>query len=217
MKKRIFYLDNLRIFLISLVIFHHTAIAYGASGGFYYIEVDEISVSAILLTIFAAVNQAYFMGLLFLISGYFTPPSYNRKGAGQFVKDRFLRLGVPLLIYALLIGPSLVYLLHYSQVMTYKTFFLQIILTLKEVNLGPLWFVEALILFNLGYLIWRRFKASGTDNKNEQKELPTNRCILITALASGLIAFLVRLAYPAGEEFLALQLVILLCIYFFSL
>lgn len=35
-KLRYHYLDKLRVFLICVVIFHHTAIAFGASGGWYY-------------------------------------------------------------------------------------------------------------------------------------------------------------------------------------
>ena len=34
------YLDKLRVFLTCLVIFHHTAIAFGASGGWYYKSPD---------------------------------------------------------------------------------------------------------------------------------------------------------------------------------
>ena len=38
------YLDKLRVFLTCLVIFHHTAIAFGASGGWYYKSPDLWSV-----------------------------------------------------------------------------------------------------------------------------------------------------------------------------
>ena len=33
------------------------------------------------LTLLTAVNQAFFMGFFFLVSGYFTPGSYDRKGS----------------------------------------------------------------------------------------------------------------------------------------
>ncbi len=39
------------------------------------------------------------MGCLFLISGYFTPGSYDRKGPKRFPKDRLLHLGIPLLVF----------------------------------------------------------------------------------------------------------------------
>src|SRR5207248_140871 len=51
------------------------------------------------------VNQAYFMGCFFLISGYFTPGSFDRKGPATFYKDRLLRLGIPLVVFVFLLSP----------------------------------------------------------------------------------------------------------------
>jgi len=56
-------------------------------------------------------TQAYFMGLLFLIAGYFVPDSFDRKGPARFLRDRAVRLGIPTLIYMLFINPSIEYLL----------------------------------------------------------------------------------------------------------
>jgi fucose 4-O-acetylase-like acetyltransferase len=44
-------------------------------------------------------QQGYFMGLLFMIAGYFVAGSYDRKGFGLFVGERFKRLIIPTLIY----------------------------------------------------------------------------------------------------------------------
>jgi glucan biosynthesis protein C len=82
-KSRLLYIDNLRILLTILVIMHHFAIGYGAPGGFYYSENGPMSdVSEILLTLFVAINQAFFMGFFFMISSYFSPGSIDRKGTG---------------------------------------------------------------------------------------------------------------------------------------
>jgi glucans biosynthesis protein C len=51
------------------------------------------------MAIFIDINQAYFMGLLFLISGYFSPQSLDRKGPARFVRDRLIRLGIPLVVF----------------------------------------------------------------------------------------------------------------------
>ena len=69
MKKaaRIFYIDNLRIFLIALVVLHHLSITYGASGDWYYNEVEGDTFTTLILTSFTASNQSFFMGLFFLI------------------------------------------------------------------------------------------------------------------------------------------------------
>ena len=98
LRTRLFYLDNFRIYLTILVILHHAAIAYGGVGdwGAKDPAVDEIS--PIALTFFTAVNQSYFMSAFFFMAGYFTPRSLERRGARAFVKDRFIRLGIPILM-----------------------------------------------------------------------------------------------------------------------
>ena len=65
---RSYYIDNLRIFLTSLVVLHHLAITYGAPGLWYYKEEALDPVSSILLSLFVATNQAFFMGMFFMIS-----------------------------------------------------------------------------------------------------------------------------------------------------
>ena len=109
-RPRLLYIDNLRILLTILVIMHHFAIGYGGPGGFYYVENGPMSdVSEILMTLFLAINQAFFMGFFFMISSYFSPGSVDRKGTGTFLKDRLKRLGIPLLLYILVIAPVLSY------------------------------------------------------------------------------------------------------------
>ena len=54
---------------------------------------------------FAGFNQAFFMGLFFLLAGYFTPGAVERHGAAAYMRERALRLGVPLIIYFLLLSP----------------------------------------------------------------------------------------------------------------
>ena len=47
--------------------------------------------------VFVWVNAAFFMGLFFFLAGYFTPGVFERKGAGEFLGDRWTRSGLPLL------------------------------------------------------------------------------------------------------------------------
>ncbi|HEX4773016.1 MAG TPA: hypothetical protein VH351_19440 [Bryobacteraceae bacterium] len=41
-------------------------------------------VTGLLLATFETFNQAYFMGFLFLIAGYFVPRAYDSKRGGRF-------------------------------------------------------------------------------------------------------------------------------------
>ena len=101
--RRLFHLDNLRVYLTILVILHHTAIAYGAAGDWAIVDPAVDDISPIFLTFFTAVNQSYFMSAFFLLAGYFAPRSFDRKGAGSFIKDRLIRLGVPLLLFTIIV------------------------------------------------------------------------------------------------------------------
>ena len=92
-KTRIYFVDYLRGALVSLVILHHTAITYGGSGSFYYTESATDPVASLLLTLFTNFNQAWFLGAFFLLSAYFTPGSFDRKGVRGFLKDRLIRSG----------------------------------------------------------------------------------------------------------------------------
>lgn len=106
MPQRDFYIDRLRTVLTVLVVLEHTAITYGGNGGWFWHEIASSGTpSSVLLSLFCATNQAYFMGFFFLLAGYFTPHSLERKGYGRFLADRFLRLGLPLLAFGLLLGP----------------------------------------------------------------------------------------------------------------
>jgi peptidoglycan/LPS O-acetylase OafA/YrhL len=80
-------IDALRASLTLLVLFHHTAITYGGSGDWYYKEVRSgPELSSQLLSLFTAANQAFFIGLFFLLAGYFTPDAVERHGAAGYMR-----------------------------------------------------------------------------------------------------------------------------------
>jgi fucose 4-O-acetylase-like acetyltransferase len=64
---------------------------------------------------FLVVTQFFFMGFFFMISGYFSPGSYDKKESMPFFKDRLLELGIPLLFYIIIIDPLINYALALSK------------------------------------------------------------------------------------------------------
>ncbi len=211
---RLYFVDNLRILLITLVVLHHLAITYGHTGGWYYYEGQPDELTTILFTIFTAVNQAFFMGFFFMISGYFTPGSYDRKGTGPFLKDRLLRLGIPLLFYIIIIEPLLLYVLAINT-RGFEGSLWQFLARLFEsqylenfsLGTGPLWFVEALLIFAVIYALWRRLlKPQVPVPPQRGGKVPGNMAIAIFALALGVITFIVRIWLPIGWNFDLLNL-----------
>jgi hypothetical protein len=206
-KPRLLYIDNLRILLTILVILHHLAIGYGAPGNNIYIEAGEIStVSTILMTLFVAINQAFFMGFFFMISSYFAPGSYDRKGPGPFVLDRLKRLGIPLLFYIVVLDPLINFVMaryrgYPGSLGQYLTLHLQNTIDYKALGVGPLWFVAVLLIFSLVYVLWRLVFRQPVAPPPSEGKAPSNWAIAGFALALGLFTFVVRIWIPVGKQF----------------
>ena len=104
---RLFFIDHLRAALVILVVLHHVALVYGAAEpSFYYFEPPFTDPLAyLILLVFVLSNQSWFMGAFFLLAGYFTPGSFDRKGPGSFLKARLLRLGIPIILFIFVLSP----------------------------------------------------------------------------------------------------------------
>jgi peptidoglycan/LPS O-acetylase OafA/YrhL len=207
MAQRDLYIDRLRSVMTVFVVLHHTAITYGAIGGWFWHEIDPSgALSSQLLILFCTTNQAYFMGFFFLLAGYFTPASLERKGYARFIGDRFLRLGLPLLAFGLILGPLTAGIVNYAK----GDGFWSCIVWLwrhKEFINGPLWFAQALLIFSLAYCAWRAVFGSPL-NKSQRTPsgIPAGYWWLLSALGTGVVALAIRQFVPTGENVIGLQL-----------
>ena len=195
-------IDLVRVLMTMLVILHHTAIVYGGSGGWFWRQ--EPNASNPLLVMFNAVNQSYFMGLFFLLAGYYTPASFDRKGAGRYLADRWIRLGIPLLAFFFVLFPLTVALADATGGADLLWRWGQGIVGGTH-GPGPLWFALALLIFAHAYALLRwagAFPAGG----RTAAALPRPQTFLLAMIGIGLVAFAVRLVIPVGHEVLWLQL-----------
>jgi surface polysaccharide O-acyltransferase-like enzyme len=193
--KKIFYIDNLKVGLITLVVLHHALITYGAEGAWYYAQKTTHTGAIIPMVLWVTINQSFFMGFFFFLSAYFLPGSYNKKGAARFVKDRLLRLGIPLVFYSFILSPVLIYLVYCFGEGRHITF-LQFLRGFHDwIDFGVLWFVAALLLFTLIYVLWRI-----VSKKYQSKSFraPSSKMILGFAVTVGIVSFLVRIVFPIG-------------------
>ena len=108
-------LDRARTFITLLVLANHAVVAYTAFGRFYpnhYLWSSAPIVDSqrwIGFNILTLFNDAFFMCLMFLLSGLFVAGSLRRKGVGDFLRDRALRLGLPFLAMLLVLMPVAYY------------------------------------------------------------------------------------------------------------
>jgi len=207
MPQRDLYIDRLRTVMTALVILHHAAITYGAIGGWFWREVEPSrAISSQLLIYFCTINQAYFMGFFFLLAGYFTPASLERKGYGRFILDRYLRLGLPILGFALILAPVTVGFMTLAQGHGFWAGPVYLWQHRMFIN-GPLWFTEALLFFCIPYCGWRAlFGPSLSDSERTPKPVPAGRWWIGTALATGIGALALRQFVPVGVNVFGMQL-----------
>ncbi|MEH7444096.1 acyltransferase family protein [Bacillus sp. JJ1122] len=205
-KDRLFFLDNLKIFLTILVVVHHVGQPYGGSNGFwYYISDDHFNLGR-----FFSVNAGFFMSLFFLISAYFLPASFRKKGTKTFLKDRLIRLGVPLLFGFLVLMPVLMYFFYINfrqyENISFFDYFFSIYLgfgdmpdgwtgpVFPDMQFGHLWFIEHLLIYALLYAVFYRL-LKGRISFGFLEDLNNSKLFLLAVLVS-IITFAVRIKYP---------------------
>ncbi len=211
-KQRIYYLDNIRILFV-IVILIHLAIIYGSEGGWYYKEVtrpDAIN-QAFFLLLFI-LNKTYGLGFFFMMSGLFTAVSLKRKSIKQFIPDRLLRLGIPLVFYALVLHPiarSLKTYFIYNQNIDWLAIFKNNIIYFNGSVVGPLWFVELLLIFTFLFIAWVAVFPNHSplaEKKNQQYNFPKDKYVIALIVALSIISFVVRIWFPFGYVYVPLSL-----------
>ncbi|MBE7174750.1 MAG: acyltransferase, partial [Williamsia sp.] len=161
---RAVWLDYLRSFVTILVVLHHAALAYPTFAYFnptHYISSTAPIVDSSrwpVLDKLIGFNDAFFMPLMFFISGLFVYRGLTKKGAKAYFADRLIRLGIPFLIAELVLIP-IAYLPSYYQA-THSTNFIYFIrdyLITQQWPVGPPWFIWLLLTFDgMAALIYRR-------------------------------------------------------------
>jgi surface polysaccharide O-acyltransferase-like enzyme len=202
---RLAYLDNFRSLIIFLVVAMHSAVTYSGIGDWYYKEGSEENLSVIELIAFAFFQsnlQAWSMGALFFISAYLATKALARRTSFEFIKERVIRLGIPLLIYIFIISPLIHFIIFdWGTGSTITEKYLNYLVSFEWIGAtGPLWFVQMLLLFCIIYAILKKYiivknYMSAFDAKN----------IIFTIFITGTIAFLIRIIFPIGSSFYNLQ------------
>jgi glucans biosynthesis protein C len=187
---RLHHLDNLRVALTVLVVLHHVAVGYSHIPEWYYHQTPHDPTASV-LDGFIVLNQTFFMGLFFLISGFFTPGAVDRKGPGRFTRDRLLRLGVPWLVFVLVLRPLLTLPGFPGSGQSYGQYYL------STWDPGPTWFLEVLLIFALLYALIRRLRPA----RPGVSEPSAPSAVAIGGFALGLTAVTAawHLVVPAGS------------------
>jgi fucose 4-O-acetylase-like acetyltransferase len=160
MKTRINFLDNLRTFLILLVVVLHSGLVYEAVLENNWIVVDPVKNNSIgLIRMYL---DLFVMFSIFFISGYFIPFSIKGKTSWEFIKSKFKRILFYWAIAVFTLIPAYKFIFLYSRgleqerLISYFHFFARTGSDLSFFANNPtqnwLWFLPVLFLFQILYL-----------------------------------------------------------------
>lgn len=191
--KRLYFLDNLRVALTVLLIAHHVGQAYGPTGGWWPIQ--ETARASVLAPFFT-VNRSFFMSLFFMIAGYVAIMSCDDKGPRAFLKSRLLRLGIPVVIFGLLMIPMQLFVFSPQASGTGSRW--------QGVDVGHLWFLEHLLIFSACYALWCMIRQGRPASGQAQAKVPGYLPILAVALVVAAVSAVVRIWFPIDRWILLL-------------
>ena len=166
MKTRIYFLDNLRTFLIFLVILLHAGMSYESGFDSFWIVSDPVKYNPIAWV--RTYLDLFVMFIMFFISGYFMPISLKSKNGWGFLKSKFKRIMIPWIIAVFTLIPAYKAIFLFSRGLpqeewfSYFHLFQRIGSDLSFIPNNPnqnwLWFLPVLFLFQVLYLALSKIK-----------------------------------------------------------
>lgn len=153
---RLHGLDNLRTFLIFLVVLVHAGVVYESSGFMapYWI-VDDPSTSD-LPGLLNLILDLFVMPTIFFIAGYFAPVSLERKGSWGFLKAKLRRLMLPWVVAVFTLIPLHNMLFLYSRGLPQEGWTTYFHFSNGTISMSWLWFLPVLFLYDVLYLLLRK-------------------------------------------------------------
>jgi peptidoglycan/LPS O-acetylase OafA/YrhL len=211
-QSRLAWIDNLRTLMIVLVVNMHACVTYSHVGSWYRMEEPEPAMPVKIVFMFWQGHlQAFFMGLLFFLAGAFAHHSLARRGTGEFLRERGRRLGLPSLLFMLLVQPFMLYVLlghpHIPDRPSLATLYGRYLTSGRVLSgNGPMWFALALLVFCAvlaGVRVWKPAKVASASPPVGR---PSGAALIGFAGVVALSTFLVRLVQPLGTNVLNFQL-----------
>ncbi len=191
-KIRSIYLDNLKLFLTVLVVIYHFAHGYVGYIDWTY---KDGSYSDSLYN-FILIDKSFFMGLFFLISGYFISISIRNSSTKEFILKKIKRLILPTFLLLLVEMPIAIYLVSYfvnNEKNDFLSFYLNTYLGEGKLTYGPGWFIVNLFIFSIAYLMYTKIFKDSLMVKIGKLNI---KKILLITLALALSSFIIRIYYP---------------------
>lgn len=193
--ERLLYLDNIRLFLIAGVILAHAATHYIGQGAWISHEVTVAKVLIVVIGAVGLIGGLFWVGLFFLVAGLLAPGALARHGPRDFVRDRLIRLGIPLLIFMGLLMPLLdygAYVVSRPGNQAHDSLWTFLRNHLRDPDSAAIWFVAVLLLFSVLYAGWWHVRPAHVPDTGP---LRLRNLVALTAAIS-IPSFFLHLVFP---------------------
>jgi peptidoglycan/LPS O-acetylase OafA/YrhL len=199
----------LRGFIVALVVAHHSALAYHpfapptpasllAQPRWWMAFPVLDSARWSFATILVAFNDLFFMSLMFFLSGLFFWQSFTRKGSAKFLRDRFLRLGVPFIVAAAVVPPIAYYptWLQITHGTGTPSGFWHQWFALGQWPSGPAWFVWVLLAFDcIAAILFTLVPAAGDALRRITSRISGSPVVFFAVLVAASAVVYIPMAY----------------------
>ncbi|ASP49774.1 acyltransferase family protein [Cognaticolwellia beringensis] len=179
-------LDWLRVILIFAVFLHHVCMPFNGDG-WHIMNNDSSKVLDDIMVYF----EQFRLPILFFISGVGSVILLSKVTVVKFVKDKFLRLFIPLLIGSLLVIPPQIYM---ENIVEMQSFWREYPSLALKFETNHLWFIEYLFVFFL-------------------LAIPLNK-LFSSPLGASIINFVQKLSKHKIGLYLLVTLLIIIKVYF---
>ncbi len=209
--ERVYFFDMVRDVAMIAVVIYHAVGAYASVAPYWGVH-DGVSVIA---NGIRELFDVFMMPVFFFVAGYFALSSLQRKGAGTFLKGKFRELGFPWLLGTLLLIPIAQHEAAQNATtngasIPFWRFWLDYLQQIGQLQVAPrsganqlhFWFVSLLLVFFIGFVLWRRM-ARPVGGKDTAATVPTTAPAIIktligVSLLASLGSFAVVLFIPSA-------------------
>jgi hypothetical protein len=158
---RLCFLDNLRTFLIFLVVLVHSGVVYESSGLMAPYWIVDDPMTSDLPGLVNLILDLFVMPTVFFISGFFTPPSLERRGSIGFITAKVRRLIVPWILALFTLIPIYNAIFLYSRGLSQGPWTAYFHFSNSTISMNWLWFLPVLFLFDVLYVVLNFFLKPG--------------------------------------------------------
>jgi len=154
--KRMRFLDNLRSFMILLVVLNHAGIVYESSGFFAPFWLVDDPATNDVVGLVNMLLDIFVMPAIFFTSGFLALASLKRRPGWSFLAKRFRRLMIPWVIAVLTLMPIYKFIFLYSRHLPQEHWTTYFHFSNGIISQNWLWFLPVLFLFDAAFWLLAR-------------------------------------------------------------